>query len=260
MSKNDYSEADIRTALIAVGLQRGDVVYTQSNIGFFGRAEGAASAEALYKMFKRAMFEVIGSEGTWILPTFTYSFCRKQDFDVAESAGDKGVLSECARKDSDAIRSADANFSVVAIGSRARAFTANMPEYSFGKDSFWDRLYLADGKICNFNLDSASALIHFVERSLHVPYRYDKPFTGIVIDGAKRYSATFYHFVADKNKPESASSYELFDSLAKDSGIAKVANLGRGQIVAISARDTYSLIEKKIQTNPLFLTDGYQEG
>ena len=65
-----------------------------------------------------------------------------------------------------------------------------------------------------------------------------------------------------KNKKEKPYVIAFFgiNGSGKTTSIAKVANLGRGQIVAISARDTYSLIEKKIQTNPLFLTDGYQEG
>jgi len=39
-------------------------------------------------------------------------------------------------------------------------------------------------------------------------------------------------------------------------GLAKTANLGRGQIVLISAKDTFELIKKEIKKNPSFLVKG----
>ena len=36
------------------------------------------------------------------------------------------------------------------------------------------------GKVLNLNFDAGSTLIHYVERELRVPYRFDKSFTGTI--------------------------------------------------------------------------------
>lgn len=253
MAHPDYTKEDIVSALRSAGLTEGDTVFTHSNIGFFGVLEGTGGAADYYRAFKDAMFSVIGASGTWIVPTFSYSFCRGESFDPAETPSVCGMLSEMLRKDPEAVRSADANFSVAAIGKRAKELTENAPEYSFGQDSFWERFLRAEGKICNFNFDAGSTFVHYVERCLKVPYRYDKPFPGP--DGR-----VFYHFVYDLEKPLDAPALDAVDRLAKERGMLLSVNLGKGQIVCIAARTVFSLVEEELKKHPYFLTLRGQNG
>lgn len=256
MSKYDYTKNDIIQALRDVGVSKGDSIFIHSNLGFFGRLEGAADREDYYKVFKEAIFEVISQDGTLVAPVFSYSFCRGEAFDKDNTPGVCGFLSEMIREDPQSIRSEDANFSVSAIGKNAALFTDDAPEYSFGPGTFWDKFLASDGKFCNFNFDSGSTFIHYVERALSVPYRYDKGFPGKSIIGRKEKKGIFYHFVYDLDKPNNGPDFTKFDKRAKELGLTKTSNLGKGQIVLISARDTFDLISSELGKNPTFLIKG----
>ena len=255
MKDYDYTKEDIIKALKAVGLEKGDNIFIHSNIGFFGKLKGSHNKDSYCKAFKECILKIIGSEGTLVVPTFTYSFCNKQIFDKTRTESTMGLFSEYIRRDPDSIRSDDANFSVAVIGKNSKKFTENMPVYSFGEDSFWERFLKSNGKICNFNLDSASTFIHYAERILKVPYRYDKAFSGIVVEGQKEIQKTYYHFARDLAKPENSSDFTKFDKKAKELGLVKMSSLGRGEIICITVKDTLELIKKEIST-PNFLTKG----
>lgn len=251
----DYTKEDIVKALKQVGLNREDSVFIHSNIGFFGKLKDCYDKDAYCRTFVECIFEVIGSEGTLVVPTFSYSFCNNQVFDKTKTESTMGVFSEYVRKNPNSIESDDANFSISAIGKNAKKYTENISPYSFGENSFWERFLKMNGKICNFNLDSASTFIHYVERCLKVPYRFDKAFSGTLIEGQKAIQKTYYHFTHDLGKPENDPDFTKFDKKAKEIGLVKISNLGRGQIICITTRETFDLIKREITTDN-FLTKG----
>ncbi len=252
----DFTKEDIEKSLQKVGLVKGDSIFIHSNIGFFGKLKDAATPQEYYRLFKSAILNVLGPDGTIVVPVFTYSFCNKQIYDKKMTMSVCGFLSESFRKDPQSIRSDDANFSVSAIGKRATEFTSDAPEHSFGPGSFWAKFFEAGGKICNFNFDSGSTLIHFCEKTLKVPYRFDKAFPGVSIIDGQECSRTFYHFVHDLKKPSHASDFVKFDTKAKELSFAKCADLGKGQVLQISARDTFDLIKEQLKVDPAFLVKG----
>lgn len=255
-SKFDYTKEDIVNVLREVGLERGDNLFVHSNLGFFGKLKGANDKFDYCTAFKNAIFEVIGLEGTLTIPAFSYSFCNNEEFDLDKTKSVCGIFSEYIRCNPDSYRSRDANFSISAIGKNAIYFTENPPHHSFGNDSFWERFLNLDGKICNFNFDSASTFIHYVEKSLNVPYRYDKKFEGKLHVNNKSMDDYYYHFVYDLEKPWNGPEFSKFDKKAKNEGIAKTANLGRGQVVCISAKQTFQLIKQTLNEEPYFLIKG----
>jgi aminoglycoside 3-N-acetyltransferase len=256
MLKNKYSKREIVGSLKKVGIKSGDQLFTHANVGFFGVLAGAKNSSDYYNFFKEAIFEVIGPAGTWVMPTFSYSFFRKQDFNPAVTPGVCGFLSEEFRLDPHAIRSQDANFSVAAVGKYAQYFTGNAPGHSFGADSFWERFLKKNGKFCSFNLDSGSTFIHYVEKKLQVPYRYDKAFTGKLILKGKSRRGIFYHFVYDLSKPNNGPDFTKFDKKAKKLGLTRTVNLGKGQILSIAAKNVFDLISEELKNNPAFLISG----
>lgn len=256
MKQFDYTKKDIINSLKKIGLKYGDNIFIHSNIGYFGKLEDENGKEDYCKTFKDSIFDVIGINGTIIVPSFSYSFCNNQFYDKLSTKSMMGIFSEYIREQTNSFRSDDANFSVSAIGKNAKKFTDNVSVHSFGNDSFWDRFLNANGKICNFNLDSASTFIHYVEKMLKVPYRFEKPFTGWTVEEGERIQKTYFHFVYDLSKPENMPDFSKFDKKAKNSGIVVTSNLGRGQIICISARDTYELIKKEICEQNDFLIKG----
>ena len=253
MNKYDYTVQNILDSLKQVGLKKGDSIFTYSNLGFFGKLKNAETSEDYCAAFRDAIFKIIGNEGTLVVPAFSYSFCNSTRFNVSSTPSVCGMFSEYIRNDTRSKRSNDPNFSVSAIGENAEYFTQYSQSHSFGKDSFWERYLKKNGKFCNFNFDSGSTFFHYVEKILDVPYRYDKKFKGFLKLDNKYLEKVFVHYVYDKEKPENGPDFEKFHKKAIELKKVKISNLGKGQIVCISAKNTFDLIKNEIIPNPNFL-------
>lgn len=253
----DFTKSDIIDKLKKVGIQKDDNIFIHSNIGFFGKLENANSSEEYCKIFKDAIFDVIGEDGTLIVPTFSLSFCNNQIFDKQKTLSfECGIFSEFIRQQKKSNRSDDANFSVCAIGAKSHYFTKEVSEHSFGIDSFWDRLWQKNGKICRFNMNpDYNTFIHFVEKKLNISYRYDKEFKGISILNGKKVNKKYYHFVRDLENSNCVPDLSKLEQKCKELGLSKSIDLGKGQIIVISTKDVFRIINEEIQRDSYFLVN-----
>lgn len=256
--KSDYNRAQMAQALEQAGLECGDVVFSHSNVGYFGYPEEGRTADAVFQTILGAFQDVIGEEGTLIVPTFTLSFCKGEAFDPDNTPSTCGVFTEMLRLHPDAYRSHDPIFSVAALGRHAEELTADVPVECFGKESFWDRFLQAGGVICNLNLDAGSTFIHYVERCLNVPYRYDKLFTGIFLRKGQSRKGVAIYFCQDLSNPDTVAAFEPFSALAMKRGLVRSVRVGRGATVCFRAADVYTLIEDELKRNPWLLTASAQ--
>lgn len=249
-----YNRNDVTAALKKLGLVKGDVVFSHSNVGFFGIPEEGKSAEVACRVVLDAFMDVLGEEGTLIVPTFTYSFPKREVFVPDETPSPCGIFTEFLRKLPGVCRSEDPCISVAAIGGRAEEFTRNVPENSYGPDSFFDRFYRAHGTICNLNFDAGSTFVHYVERALKVPYRFDKTFKGQIEKKGILYDRKSTIWVRYVSSEHTSAVFEPFDQLATSVGMYKREKVGRGFIGAITAEDTFNLIKKTLPVRPWLLT------
>ena len=255
-----YNREEMARAFEKVGLKRGDVVFSHSNVGYFGYPEEGRTGEAVFQTILGAFEDVLGDEGTLVVPTFTYSFSKGEPYDPEHTPSTCGVFTEMLRKHPEAHRTRDPIFSVAALGGRARELTADVSVECFGLDSFWDRFFKADGVICNLNFDAFSSFIHYVERRLGVPYRYDKLFTGeFVLQGRVTKGAAIF-FCQDITNPDTVSAFEPFDEMARQQCVVRTSRLGKGAIAGITAADTYRVVEEGLKSNPWLLTEAAKTG
>lgn len=250
----DYDKAAIDACLAGLPLEAGDVVFSHSNIGFFGRLEGARIGAEICATLAEGILKRIGPNGTLVVPTFTYSFSGGEVFDVENSASKMGGFAEWVRRQSEARRSADPFYSVAALGARADEMIKNAPENSFGPGSFFDRFTSAGGKILNMNFDAGSTLIHYAERELRVPYRFDKSFRGTIREKGVERQAKATIWVRYLSDDALIAAFEPFAYMARERGLFVTRPLGRGEIGVISARDTFELIRITLPSRPWFLT------
>jgi aminoglycoside 3-N-acetyltransferase len=135
--------------------------------------------------------------GTVFFPTFTFSFCNNEDYDVRKTPSRMGALNEYARRLPEAVRSRDPMMSVVALGRDAN-LVENLGKHSVGAESAFDRLHQKDGTRFLF-LGALAAkcmtYVHYVEERRGVPYRYNRDFTGNIVDAAGSTEETYTLYV-----------------------------------------------------------------
>ena len=260
MTKYHYNKTQMVEAFRELGVRKGDVVFSHINIGYFGIPKAGNNVEAAFETIFDAFMEVLGTTGTLVVPTFTYSFCKGEVFDIENTTSTCGVFTEKLRNLPQAQRSMNPIFSVAAVGKKAVELTENISDECFGKDSFWDFFLSSNGVIVNLNLNAGSTFIHYVEKCLKVPYRYDKLFTGLYKKNGKLKRGSVIFFCNDLSNSDTTAAFESFDYLARKQGLLRMAKVGRGSVVAITASDTFDLIEKTLKNKPFFLTTGGARG
>jgi len=256
LKKNyDYTKEEIVSNLKKANIKNADCIFIHSNLGFFGKLKDIEDGESLCGVFEEAIFEVIGEQGTLIVPTFSLSFCNNQVYDKENTPSfECGIFSEYIRKKKESKRTDDANFSVTAIGLKANLFTSDISEHSFGNNSFWDKFWRENGKICKFNMSSDfNTFIHFVEKKNNVEYRFDKEFSGISIENGKKIKRKNIHFVRNLEKDETLPYLKRLDEKLKEKELLNSTNLGKGQIITMSTKDIVKIISEEIEKNPNFL-------
>jgi aminopeptidase-like protein/aminoglycoside N3'-acetyltransferase len=261
-SKTNYARADLINGLKSVGLCPGDVVLFQISHLALGPIECAPSKEEVCQLLYSSMREVIGPEGTMLLPTFSFSFSRNEDFDTQTSPSIQGEWSssleflEYFRRLPDVMRSADPMLSVAGLGPQAERLLTRLPNTSYGKDCLYERFVTLDGKICGIGVGLAKApFLHYVEEALEVPFRYKKLFTGHIGQNGKRSKQGWVASVpiqAANGLPDGSRVEEM----ARSEGLCRVAGVGMGEVVSIHCRDFYELIRREITQDPWITAHG----
>ncbi len=124
-SKGNLGRTDLVNGLKLIGLRPGDIVFFQVSHLTLGPLECGSFKKEVCELLYSAMREVIGPEGTMLLPAFSFSFYRNEDFDVEATPSIQGAWSssleflEYFRRLPGVVRSADPILSVAGLGPRA---------------------------------------------------------------------------------------------------------------------------------------------
>jgi len=259
MTNFDYSKNDLVNALKQSGLTKGDLVLIYTSMFQLGKLENANSSDDVSKIVLDSFLEAIGPTGTLLVPTYTYSFCKNQDFDVKNTPTTLGTFPEFFRKLNYVLRSSDPIFSVSGIGPKAKKILNNLPKSCFGKDSIYDRITRENGKLCVIGLGLSWATYrHFVEQKMKIPARFAKYFTGKIIQNGNERIETWEYFVrhlSDNCYPDPTVIEEHF-RMANVDKICKKARVGRGEILSISCNNYMKFLEKEMQKDPWFSVRG----
>ncbi len=162
--------------LISLGISPGDGLLVHSAVQFLGRPVGGL------EMYLDAIFAVIGSEGTLVVPTFNFGFANGEPYDPAETPSQgMGAFSEYIRRLPVARRTSHPMQSVAVIGRYADELASRDTISAFDPGSAFERILELNFKILLLGADSrAISMFHYCEQRAAVPYRYWKEFSGMV--------------------------------------------------------------------------------
>lgn len=163
------------------GLKKGDIVFLSSDITdlFYLELENGR-AKPSSNLFIDKIIQTIGEEGTLLLPTYNWDFCKGVTFDWKSTKGKTGVLGNICLKRPDFKRTKHPLYSCVVWGKDQQLLCSMDYVSSFGADSIFAYLERNHAKnvIINLPLTQCFTYTHHVEEScIPLKYRYLKEFT-----------------------------------------------------------------------------------
>ncbi len=199
------------------------------------------------------------------MPTFTYSFCSDEPFDIAQTPSAVGVLTEYFRRLPGVRRTNDPIFSSAVRGAVPSEWEKRLFAISdvdcFGERSIFSYLREVNASFVFFGVElDACTFIHYVEQRHGVDYRYKKDFCGVVEDGGRRTAVRASYFVRPLDGSVEVFLRPLEDSLLA-AGLARTITLPDGpQLLVTDARSIEALAVAQMQDNPRFLLRNGHEG
>lgn len=246
-SRASVTGEDIREGLSALGLGKGQTVMVHSSLSSFGRVEGGAPTVV------QALLDVLGPEGTLVVPTFSqYLQDGETVWDRENTPSRMGIISETARTWPGAVRSNHAAHSLAAIGPMAELICRTPHRTGFGPDSPFKTLVEMDARVLLMGVTyNSCTLFHLFEAEARVPYRFvESRRATVIIDG-----------IADPDGE--AWEYTRMDGVANDflvlgreleeRGLVKIARIGESEQRLFRAADAYSVGMAKMANDPLYL-------
>ena len=240
---SDYSAEQIEKNLRNLGLKKNDIVFCHSNIGYFGRLKGIRNKNSLCKIFFQKIFKIIGKRGTLIVPTFTYSFFKKENFTV-NSVSNMGIFSEWVRLNKKGKRSMDPNFSVYVVGKYSNYFSEIVENKTHSHNSFFGKFHKMNGKILNFNHPGAT-ILHYYEKILNVDYRFEKKFKGMLNNSISEWYVLSRYLGSNHNIHYPFKLVNLLRRKKKE----HFSFLGKGEIFLMSSKLFFSFVKKEYKSN-----------
>ncbi len=174
MGENLHSIEQFKADLRALGLKDGDTVMVHSSYKSLGGIEDGPAG-----VFK-GLLEVLGEEGTLILPGFSFDTVTRENpvFDIYETPSCVGFLPEYFRTQVEGvIRSLHATHSLCLKGKRAEELASGHEKdlTPVGENSPLAKLPKIDGKILMLgNGAGSNTSMHGVEELSEPPYLFDR--------------------------------------------------------------------------------------
>ncbi len=248
-SKNgDITTDDIKKALLLAEIKSGDTLFIHSDVSTIGRPvfqNRNVFLEKIVNVFK----EVVGSNGTLIMPTFTYSFCKGEKYDVNNTSSTVGILTEYFRKHAGVMRTKDPIFSTAIWGREAEKIS-RVGKSCFGEDSIFGYIHEVNAKIVQLGTPQfALTQLHFIEQKLGVSYRFMKKFTGIIKDCDEEYVDEFFYFVRKLDERSAPNVNNLHEYL-RNQNLITIIPIGHHYVEVLKENEIFNVLCKILVDDP----------
>lgn len=246
----DVTKKDFYDALIKIGAHDCKYLFIHSSLSFGMPNPELSKKELLGHIINAIM--ALNVENI-LMPTFTFSFCNREDFDVQNTKSAMGILTEYFRKMDGVRRSVDPMMSVAMIG-KDYSVIDDIANNSCGENCTFDLLHKKGG--CKFlflgnRMSDCMTYTHYVEVVEKVPYRYAKEFKGNVINNGISEEKTFF---LDVRYKDIETFYDRrIDDLVLQNGEGKTILLGDTQICIANEAGVYKHLRQAIKEDPLFM-------
>jgi len=209
----------------------------------------------------------IGRNGTLLIPTFNWDFCKGKTFDFNKTPSQSGALGNIALKRKDFLRSFNPIYSFAVTGKDKKKICSQRHIDCFSLNSPFGYLIKNKGKNLFIDLHQRVSdetklggftFHHVVEQAVNVPYRYIKQFKGYYIDSKKNKKIVRVKFYARDLKVK----YNVFISKKLDEELLKKRILKRKVLQGINfdildLQKTFGILTKDLRTKKNFFVMKY---
>lgn len=223
-----YATDDLKDCLHTLGITEGDSLCVHSELFRFGAP--LLPKDLFNQAICQTFLNLCGKSGNLLIPTFTYSFCRNEVFDVLHSPSRVGMLGDYFLQMPHVRRTYCPIFSFALSGALSDDLL-NIGVEVLGKDSIFDKLLRHNAKIITFgNIYLGYTFVHFLETIANVPYRFDKNFSGTIRDVFGRESTKNVIYRVRYLDQKSELDYQKVAHFLIDMGILRFAKFAGGII------------------------------
>lgn len=242
----NYGFHELCQALDTIGIKAGDDICVHTSLMRLGKI--LVKPNIFLGTFVAALREVIGPDATLIMPTFTYSYCKQQFYDVRKSPSAMGILTEYYRKLPECQRTLDPIFSFAVSGKNADDYLHAKATSCFGSNCLYDLLTKRKGKIVILgDRRTGYTYDHYVEECVQVDYRYYKTFSGTTIDAnGNEFQSSINYYVRCLDRP---STFALSGThyVLEHNHLSKEMPLGGGEILAFECAPFKEALSELLQ-------------
>ena len=246
-----FSVEDLHESLLQVGAADCETLFIHSDIMFGTPAKGFRRTELLEALYQAVVSLNVPNV---IIPAFTYSFCNHEDYDVLNSKTSMGSFNEYYRKKENRYRTHDPLLSL-SVPEKLRPLFESVVEHSLGVGSGLDIVHhMKDVKFLFLGADVGNCFtyVHYVEKILDVPYRFDMPFEGKIIDENGNVSQKTQYIHTQCAGVQLPECYDYFEKDLLTKGKLQQCQYGDKFISCISEKDAYEEIVRNIEKNKFY--------
>ena len=254
MDKTEYIKGFIIKCK-ELGINKGDIVYISSDVTRLTMdatrqcgLKGRSGRDGFYDTLLDALTNMVGEDGTLLIPMFTWSFCRGIPYDVKKTPGEVGALGNWVLYNrTDLVRTEHPLYSFMVWGHDADRLATMHNLTAWSKDSPFGYMYENKAKnlLIDVSLEDCFTFEHFVEESLDFPIRYFKDFTGeyVTAEGVSEVR-TYSMFVRDL---DIESRQVTPDDCLLKAGVSKITDHRGMELQLVDLAGAYPFIEKNLR-------------
>ena len=253
-----YSETQLAACLKTLGVAKGDCLFIHAGLKSLGKFTPQKEGDVLGALLG-VFLDAVGENGTVVVPTFNFGFCKGQPFDRQNTPGEgMGAFSEYVRRNPSALRSRHPFQCVAAIGKLAVEIANAQGISAFSSGSAFDLMLNWRCRILFFGVNFVETFVHVAEERANVPYRFWKTFTADYIDEGvpNRISVDFFAKEVGFGPPEPHIDNNKLGHLLREKGIISSTSLGSGEVSICDATIMVDELTKVLKENPSYALQG----
>ena len=250
------TKSDIERIFDDIGISQSGILYVHTGLSFGQLNRDLSRNELLTEIWEAFLSKM---PSTILMPTYTFSFCNNEKFEVETSRSSMGALNEYVRKLPGSHRSTDPLLSNTAVGLDLD-LVKNLGNSSMGENSTFYKLSKRKNvKFLFFGVELGDCFtfMHYLEYVKQVPYRYIRNFNGQISESGFTWDDTHDLFVRYQNVVLNDATHEYAQILEK-MGFLKKIPLGDSYIGIVEIEPATALYFEILDSNPnYFLTEPF---